>query len=150
MKIELPCFQQEQDHTCLPACVRIVLHQLGIQLTELEIGRACQTTPLGTDREIAAAGLSGLGYKITQLQDAPFATISHFIQQHKPVIVFLNVSLLPYARTAAGTHAVVVNDCGTEEVSFIDPARGEEIEISSETFIRAWQDRGCRGLVVEL
>jgi uncharacterized protein YvpB len=71
-----------------------------------------------------------------------------FINSHRPVIVFLSVQHLPYGGQA-GMHAVVVNKYEENEVSFIDPARGEEIAVKVGTFLKAWQARGCRGLAIE-
>jgi len=34
-------------------------------------------------------------------------------------------------------------------ISFIDPARGEEIEIDVDAFLAAWDERGRLGLVIE-
>ncbi len=47
MKINLPPVEQEKTYTCLPACLRIVLHYLGTPLTEEEIANACNTTEAG-------------------------------------------------------------------------------------------------------
>jgi len=48
VKIDLQPIQQEKPYTCLPACLRIVLHYLGVSLTEEEIADECNTTEVGT------------------------------------------------------------------------------------------------------
>jgi len=100
-----------------------VLHHFGIQLSEKAIGEARHTTPLGTDREETEAGLVALGFKAASFKEAVFDTITQHLQTQRPVIVFLSVNHLPYAVSLAGMHAVVVNSCSPQSVSFIDPAR---------------------------
>lgn len=148
MKIDLPWLSQEQDYSCLPACVRIVLSHFGMNLSEQEIGLACKTTPRGTDLDEAAAGLISLGLKVMKLKQAGIDEILRSLKQQRPVIAFLSVQELPYG-FAIGMHAVVVNGYEENQVSFIDPARGEEITISMKTFLKAWRARACRGLIIE-
>lgn len=149
MKIELLHVKQEQDYTCVPACIRIVLHHFGSDFSEAEISDACKTTPLGNDLEEAAQGVALLGFKSIKLKGAVFHDIIRYIQKHQPVIVFVSVKHLPYGGLG-GTHAVVVNGLEEKKVSFIDPARGEEITVVMGTFLKAWRARGCRALVIEL
>lgn len=148
MKIDLLHLKQEQDHTCVPACIRVVFHRLGFVFSEAQICAACKTTALGTDQNEAADGITSLGFQATNLKGAAFNVIAQSIHRGIPVIVFLSVHDLPYGGYA-GMHAVVVNDVGKNEVSFVDPARGEEIMVDFKTFLKAWQARGCRCLIIE-
>ena len=66
----------------------------------------------------------------------------------QPVIAFVSVKHLPYGGQS-GVHAVVVNGIEKNRVSFIDPARGEEITVEQDTFVKAWQARNCLGLLIE-
>lgn len=147
MKIALLHLKQDQEYSCLPACIRIVLHYLGSDFSETTIGNVCQTAPIGTDRDDAAQGIALLGFKTIKLIGATNDDITRFIQSGHPVIVLLSVNELPYGGQA-GMHAVVVNNYGTNEISFIDPARGEEITLTLSTFLKAWRARGCRGLII--
>lgn len=149
MKIELQCLLQAQDYSCVPACIRIVLRALGVDLSEMVISRACKTTPRGTDQDEAVEGIALLGFKANKLEEASFEDMAQYLQQGRPVITFLSVKHLPYGRGQAGMHAVVVNGFKANAVSYIDPARGEEIEINRDTFIAAWDERGRLGLVIE-
>jgi len=149
VKIELSCLLQEKDNSCLPACIRIVLRYLGHDLAESEICTACETTDSGTGQEQAAAGIVRLGFNATKPENAPLGIIDKFLRQGKPVIALLHVSHLPYARQQTGLHAVVVNRSENDYISFIDPARGEEIEIDIDAFLAAWDERGRLGLVIE-
>lgn len=47
MRIPVPHFQQETAHTCLPACVRMVLAFLGDEQSEKELALAFQSVPVG-------------------------------------------------------------------------------------------------------
>jgi ABC-type bacteriocin/lantibiotic exporter with double-glycine peptidase domain len=47
MKIDLPILKQETPHTCLPACVRIVLQYYGQEFSEETIASACQVNRRG-------------------------------------------------------------------------------------------------------
>ena len=91
MKIDLLHLKQEQDHTCVPACIRIVLHHLGAAFSETQICVACGTTPLGTDQNEATQGITLLGFKATELRGAAFDDITKLLRHGKPVIVFLSV-----------------------------------------------------------
>jgi ABC-type bacteriocin/lantibiotic exporter with double-glycine peptidase domain len=148
VKIELLCLKQEQDYTCVPACIRIVLRHLGSDFSEAEIGVACKTTERGTDQNEAAEGLATLGFNTISLEGVAFEDMNRFVSRGLPVIVFLSIQHLPYGGQV-GTHAVVVNGFEDDYVSFVDPARGEEIEINKNTFLGAWDERGRIGLVIE-
>jgi ABC-type bacteriocin/lantibiotic exporter with double-glycine peptidase domain len=125
-----------------------VLRCLGTDYPEAEIGVACKTTELGTDQEEAAQGIALLGFKAVKLENAAFDDLIRFVLNLQPVIAFVSVKYLPYGGQS-GVHAVVVNSVETNRVSFIDPARGEEITVEKDTFLKAWQARSCLGLVIE-
>jgi ABC-type bacteriocin/lantibiotic exporter with double-glycine peptidase domain len=149
MKIELPRLSQKEDYSCVPACIRIVLQHWGHDYAELKICEACKTSDRGTSQNQAVAGIKKLGFEVSKLKDEPFDLIIQFLHEGVPVIALLDVHQLPYARDKAGLHAVVVNGFDGDYVSFIDPARGDEIEFSVDTFLRAWQECGRLGLVIE-
>jgi ABC-type bacteriocin/lantibiotic exporter with double-glycine peptidase domain len=149
MKIDLPLLAQEKDYSCVPACIRIALKHLGHEHTESEVCKACKTSDRGTSQNQAAAGIEEMGFEVSKLKDEPFDVIAQFLNHGMPVIVLLDVHQLPYAKDKAGLHAVVVNGFDGHHVSFIDPARAEEIEFPLNTFLRAWEECGSLGLVIE-
>jgi ABC-type bacteriocin/lantibiotic exporter with double-glycine peptidase domain len=148
VKIDLPCLHQEQDFSCVPACIRILLHYIGTDYPEAKISAVCKTTELGTDQDEAAQGVTLLGFKAVMLENAAFDDLVRFVLKFQPVIAFVSVKHLPYGGQS-GVHAVVVNGVEMNRVSFIDPARGEEITVEKDTFLKAWQARSCLGLVIE-
>ncbi|MEK7728791.1 MAG: C39 family peptidase [candidate division KSB1 bacterium] len=149
MQIELPHLSQETDYSCVPACIRIVLQHLGHAHAELEICEACKTSDRGTSQNQAVAGIDKLGFDVSKLKGKPFDVIAQLLHEGTPVIVMLDVHQLPYAKDKAGLHAVVVNGFDGHHVSFIDPARAEEIELPLDTFLRAWQECGSLGLAIK-
>ncbi len=93
-------------------------------------------------------GIVSLGFNAIKLKDIPLADLIRFVQQERPIIVFLSVSHLPYGGDA-GMHAVVINGSESKFISYIDPARGQEIELAIDTFMAAWDERGRLGLLIE-
>jgi len=148
MKIALPGLQPEQDYSCVPACIRIVFQYLGKDFSETTISLACKTTPRGTDQNLAARGIVALGFNAIKMENISFDDMTSYLLKGQPVIAFLSVKHLPYGGQV-GMHAVVINGFDDGYVSYIDPARGEEIEINLETFIAAWDERGRLSLVIE-
>ncbi len=63
-----------------------------------------------------------------------------------PVIVFLEVSNLPYGVT--GAHAVVI--CGFEngEIIYMDPSLGREVTLDLATFLHAWASMDNQGILI--
>lgn len=147
MRLELPVFQQQTGHTCLPACLRMVLEYYAHALPEENIASACQTNRRGTRFDLAAKYIRALGFAVTHFKNGGLHDLFEYLAQRQPVIVALGAEHLPYAsdRTA---HAVVVNGLAGDEIIFIDPALGKELHLDSLTFFRAWAARGRAGLAV--
>lgn len=150
MTIALPLFKQEQDFTCVLACIRIVLHGLGVELPETKIAEVCNATPFGLDQFEAYDGIMTLGFRATVRENAGFDEVVKLLRKQQPVIAFVSVKYLPYAKDQKGTHAVVVSGFGEDNITFVDPARGEEINLELDTFLKAWQSRGRIGIVIDL
>jgi ABC-type bacteriocin/lantibiotic exporter with double-glycine peptidase domain len=72
MKIDLPIFGQKTPYTCLPACVRIVLHNYNHKLSETSIAKACGVNRRGARFEhvIVALGAEHLPYAHSRLTHA--------------------------------------------------------------------------------
>lgn len=150
MKIDLPLLKHEQDFTCVPACIRIVLQHLGVELPEAKITEACNATPLGMDQFEASDGIIALGFRATVIENASFDEVIEFLRKKHPVIVLVSVKFLPYAKGQKGSHAVVVNGFDQDSVFLVDPARGEEINLAVDTFLKAWRTRGRIGIAIDL
>ena len=97
--MKLSLFRQEQPHTCLPACIRIVLAYWGCQHTEAELAQACGSVPVwGTLPEEAITGLEDLGYGALWFENASLERLLGLLNQDWPVIVFLRAADLPHGR----------------------------------------------------
>jgi ABC-type bacteriocin/lantibiotic exporter with double-glycine peptidase domain len=147
MKLKLPLFRQEQPHTCLPACIRIILAHWGRQHTEAELARVCGSVPVwGTLPAEAIDGLESLGYRALWFENAKLERLIELLDQGWPVIVFLRAADLPHGR--AGLHAVVMAGLEAGDVICVDPGLGTEARLSLNDFVRAWSALDNQGMVV--
>lgn len=145
--MKLPLFRQEHPHTCLPACIRIVLAHWGKTYTEAELARICGTAPVwGTLPADAVNGLASQGLQALWFENAGLEQLIELLGQNWPVIVFLRASDLPHGR--AGLHAVVVAGLEAGEVICVDPALGAEVRLELGNFLRAWTALDNQGMVV--
>lgn len=69
MKLDLPIHQQTRPYTCLPACIKMVLGFIGIEMAEDEIAQACKTTGAGTLPRNAVAGIRTIGHQALAFED---------------------------------------------------------------------------------
>jgi len=147
MKIDLAPLQQEKSFTCLPAAIRIVLRHFGVDFSEELIAQVCNTSERGTNIEEVAYGISGLGFKSFHFEEYGLPQLADYLDKNIPIIVALDVALLPYGDT--GLHAVVVNELEGNEVAFVDPALGMNMSLPLFTFFKAWDSRGRCGLIIQ-
>jgi len=146
MKIDLAPFKQEKNSTCLPACLRIVLHHFGTDLPEETLAQACKTNKEGTSIEEAAKAVRFWDFDAIEFEEASLFDLVDHLMKGRPVIVALDVTQMPYGDS--DLHAVVV--CGLEEneVKYIDPGYGKEMSLDLMTFFNAWHSLGRHGLVI--
>lgn len=146
MKINANAFQQETDYTCLPACIRIVLNFFGDGKPEKEIASACHTAKAGTRFRDAVHAIRSYGYEVTQIQDGSLDELFTSILNKEPVIVVLGAEHLSYGDF--GSHAVVVIGFQGRNITIIEPAFGKEIQMDLLEFLKAWQSRGKKGIIM--
>ena len=146
MRIDLSPFLQKKSSTCLPTCIRIVLHHFGIDLPEETLAEICKTTEEGTSLKEAAKALRSRGFEVIELKEADLFELFDHITRGNPIIVAVEVQQLPYGET--GGHAVVI--CGFEknEVQYIEPALGKEMSLDLLTFFKAWDALSRSGLII--
>lgn len=139
---------QQTPHTCLPACVRIVLHYYKQEYSEEVIAKACKVNLRGARFDDVVTFIESIGFEITRIKEGGLNDLFEHLAENKPVIVALGAEHLPNSKTRV-THAVVI--CGLEgsEVIFIDPVTGKEVKLDSLSFYKAWTARGRSGLVIE-
>ncbi len=89
MKLELPIHRQARPYICLPACVRIVLHYFGVEVSEEEVAQACKTTGAGTLPSNVVPGVRALGHQALAFESGIPGFLSECLSRQQPVIVFL-------------------------------------------------------------
>jgi ABC-type bacteriocin/lantibiotic exporter with double-glycine peptidase domain len=147
MKLAVPHFEQAYPHTCLPACVRMVLAYHNRQHSEEELVQAFNSIPvLGTRPENVIIGLEGMGYHALWFENAMLERLLELLAYNWPIIVFLRAKDLPHGR--AGLHAVVVIDINGREVVCLDPALNHELHLELPLFLNIWANLGHQGLVI--
>jgi len=145
--MNLAPFRQDHPHTCLPACIRIVLDYRGFQHSEDELAEACGSLPAwGTLPSDAIDGLERLGYQALWFENASLERLMALLEQDWPVIVFLRAADLPHGHT--GLHAAVLASLEGGDAIIVDPALGEEARLSLSDFLQAWSALGNQGMVV--
>jgi ABC-type bacteriocin/lantibiotic exporter with double-glycine peptidase domain len=145
--MKLKTFQQKYSHSCIPACVRIVLEYWGYCYTEEELISACKCFPrVGTLPENAISGIESLGHNALWFEEATTERLISLIENKWPVIVFLYAGDLPYGRS--GLHAVVVNKINKGKILYIDPALAKEVVLDLDVFLKAWGDLDNQGIVI--
>lgn len=147
MKLAVPHFRQQYPHTCLPACVRMVLAHWGKEHSEEELAQALGTVAVwGTRPESVVAGLEGLGYHALWFENATLERLFDLLAHGWPVIAFLRAADLPHGR--AGLHAVVIVGIEGERVTYLDPNLDHQFSLELSSFLKAWSSLGYQGLVV--
>jgi ABC-type bacteriocin/lantibiotic exporter with double-glycine peptidase domain len=68
MKIEVSPFLQKESSTCLPTCIRIVLHHFGRDLPEEKLAEICKTNEEGSSLKEAAKALRSRGFEKNEVQ----------------------------------------------------------------------------------
>ena len=146
MKLSVPSYTQLEPYSCLPACIKVVLQFYDTDISEKEIQTACSTTPAGTLPHQALVGIQKLGWEATLISSGSVSFLLKCLSDGLPVIVFLEVSELPYGE--AGAHGVVV--CGFEdgEIIYMDPSLGKEVILDLATFLHAWKRMDNQGILI--
>ncbi len=146
MKIKIKAFKQETDYTCLPACIRIIMNHFGDEIPENEIAAICGTTKAGTRLRNAVDAIRSFGYEVTQILDGSLDELFTSVLNKEPVIVILGAEHLFYGDF--GSHAVVVIGFEGKNIILIEPALGKELQMDMLEFLKAWQSRGKKGIII--
>lgn len=147
MRLVIPLFKQSQPHTCLPACVRMVLAGCGREHSEAELVNAFNTVPLwGTRPDNVVTGLENLGCHALWFENAAFERLLELLTAGLPVIVFVRAVDLPHGR--AGLHALVAIGFEAEQAICLDPTRDHELRLGLAPFLKAWSGLGYQELAV--
>jgi ABC-type bacteriocin/lantibiotic exporter with double-glycine peptidase domain len=123
----------------------MVLAGLGLEITEAELRRACDTTPLGTDALQAVDCARSLGFAGTAKHTLTVTELATLIANGVHPIAF--VSLLPIDGFR-DTPALVVIEANANAVVVYDPLAGER-RLPLPTFNAAWAMRHNLAIIIE-
>ena len=147
MRISVPHFRQETPHTCLPACVRMVLAYLGNIQPERKLTIAFQTTPgWGTLPEHVEPALTTWGYQVRWFENATLERLEQLHANNFPVIALLRAVDLSHG--LGGLHAVVIVDIDEQSVICLDPVLDHELKLDLAEFLRIWSRLNNQGIVI--
>ena len=114
--------RQEEDYTCVAACLRMALDYWSVQKSEQDIAVLTHTTVTGTRLEESIA-VTALGVEV-MVDKATLTDLQRYLDEGKPCIVsVLSIHFLHYALLPPVLHAVVVVGMDAENIHIFDPAR---------------------------
>lgn len=148
-ELEIPIILQQDDYTCVPCCIKMVLEHLSrvyntIPIFELhDIVECIGTTDLGTPNGSNLDNINDMLIKcvpsIEFYRDNSYprwASIVKDLSDNKPVILWI------LCQDPAGRyfdHSVVVIGYENRKVFYIDPIYGRQEE-SIDTFLEKWEE----------
>ncbi len=134
MRSKLRFHKQETPDSCVPACLRMVLTAMGLEISEAELRERCDCTMFGTDAFMAVGALRGLGFERSRKETGSMAGLIMELSAGGFPIVFVN--LLPIDGIKV-SHAMVVMAIQENGVHVCDPRLGERM-ISRVAFVAGW------------
>lgn len=118
--LNVPHHPQAADHTCLPACLRMVLAYHGMEKSEEELADLLETDFTGT----AAARVHRLaryGF-LTVLYEATWEDLQRYLEMGLPCIALVyTIHFAYYPVHQGGHHTIVVVGLDESTVSLHDP-----------------------------
>jgi ABC-type bacteriocin/lantibiotic exporter with double-glycine peptidase domain len=133
-----PHYKQSKPGACLPACVRMVLADLGGKYSEAQLAKAMGSFEFGTPAS-RVTRLNKLGY---QVKFGPFSLkeLQAYLEQGLYPIVFVYADFLPWA-DFEGFHALVLAEVTATDVALLDPALDSgPTRLSIDGFLLAWEE----------
>lgn len=141
----VPHFFQSSEQTCGAACLRMLLHPLGVTLDEMTVAQHCGTTPLGCTVQDLVQGAQALGVNAALLpvhsEPAALAALSN----DAPFVAMIDLASL-HGGPMFQWHFVVALALAQGEVAFHDPADGPDRRTKLDDFLGAWATAGYRGV----
>lgn len=136
--LPVPHCRQSRDGACLPACARMALLYMGMDIPEARLARILGTRTFGTPaRRIARLETLGIQTAIGAYSEV---ALRSWLRQNIPVIIFLQTGALPYWTTDT-YHAVVLVGMTESTVYLNDPAQETAPQTASlQSFLLAWSE----------
>ena len=138
-------FAQEHPSSCVAACVRMVLAEMGHERTERDVRQLLGNPRFGLTLRRAANMLQEAGALVEWHDDWGLDDIRDCLREGNYPIV--GVERRFFGHTSA-PHAVVVTAVRGREIFLLDPLSAQPPGTQSETFVAAWRSAGQEALVV--
>ena len=145
--ISLPHYQQSAEGYCLPACARMVLAYLGLELTEAEVSRTLGAQEFGTP-SFAVQRLTALNLQVTY-REWSVAQLLDALQAKAPVLVFVRTAFLDHWTNDVAHAVVIVGATENQQFWIHDPAwpAGPQA-VSWDGLLAAWAEFSYRGAAI--
>lgn len=131
-----PFYEQEQEWTCGPACMRMVMERVGVKKTEKQLIRLMHTTPIkGTGiREFPAlAERFQLNYVVNRN-----SSIDELVDAYRNGY---NIIICYYYKNKQEDHYAVLKEIDDEDIYLLDPWVGPEHRYNLNHFVSIWRTR---------
>jgi ABC-type bacteriocin/lantibiotic exporter with double-glycine peptidase domain len=127
---------------CAPASLKIVLSFYGIEKSESELAKNCNTNNLGTDDIGLKNTAELLGFKVSIKNNSSFNDIEKWIDKKVPVIVnWFTRGRTDYTDSAVSDgHYSVVEGIDDKYIYLQDPEIGKIRKIKKNDFMTVWFD----------
>ena len=146
MQSKLTFYKQETPHSCVPACLRMVLSSFGVDLSEEQLCKLCDCTAFGgTDALKVVDAARQLGFCNTIKSTLSMEELLTQINSGCYPIVYVN--LLPIDGYKS-SHAMIVIEVEESDISVYDPLQGKR-KISRSIFEKAWMIQRNLSIMVQ-
>lgn len=146
-KSKPPCYRQETDESCLPACLRMVLAAEGRRMSEKRLRKLCHCQPAwGTLSSDVVSAAHALGFtQSVETYQLRLRDLRDYI--HSGVFPIVGVNLYEL-RGSWSPHAQVVVKVTARSVEVHDPLLGH-LWLLARTFERAWEIEDYLTLLIQ-
>ncbi len=144
--MKLTWFEQETPTSCIAACVRIIASGFGQNYFESELRQILGNPILGLTLSNARRKLNETGVKTELDDELNLDDLRDLTRQNIFPIVGIERHILGYQ---SASHAVVVVEVTSENVSVLDPLENEQPKtFGRKTFETAWKLAGKEALLI--
>ena len=138
MKLKIPFYKQDTDHTCGPASLQMVLSFLGDFKSEKSLSEEAHTNHgVGTKHNAMIETARKEGFYCYVNNDSSWKEINNFIADGLPAIIHFAEP------KAEEEHYAVVIGLEKGEIILNDPWNGKNFKIKKKEFLSRWH--GSRG-----
>lgn len=139
-------YPQETRYSCVTACLRMVMANLGIIVDEDALRACCGTDRLGTTAQAAVDCATRHGLQASVDSVATLADLNSYVDRLIYPIVYANMFPLDGLWVL---HAVVVEAITHDEITFLDPMVGRR-HAPTSVFEQAWQMGRRRTIIITI